>query len=40
MSGYLRMFRNKKWKRYWFVVKDNVLYTYKASEVIQSFIIF
>ncbi|XP_041348475.1 FYVE, RhoGEF and PH domain-containing protein 6-like [Gigantopelta aegis] len=32
MSGYLRMYHNKKWKRFWFVAKNNVLYTYKASE--------
>lgn len=32
MSGYLRLMRNKKWKRLWFVIKDQVLYTYKASE--------
>ncbi|XP_071084148.1 FYVE, RhoGEF and PH domain-containing protein 6-like isoform X2 [Haliotis cracherodii] len=33
MSGYLRVLRNtKKWKKLWFVVKDKVLYTYKASE--------
>ncbi|XP_046583050.1 LOW QUALITY PROTEIN: FYVE, RhoGEF and PH domain-containing protein 1-like, partial [Haliotis rubra] len=33
MSGYLRILKNnKKWKKLWFVVKDKVLYTYKASE--------
>ncbi|XP_046357623.2 FYVE, RhoGEF and PH domain-containing protein 6-like isoform X4 [Haliotis rufescens] len=33
MSGYLRVLKNtKKWKKLWFVVKDKVLYTYKASE--------
>ncbi|EDO48232.1 predicted protein, partial [Nematostella vectensis] len=34
VSGYLRCKRPGKhgWKRLWFVLKDNVLYTYKASE--------
>ncbi|CAG5115277.1 unnamed protein product, partial [Candidula unifasciata] len=32
MSGYLRVYRSRKWKRLWFVVKGKVLYTYKASE--------
>ena len=33
MSGYLRKKqRGLKWKRSWFVLKDRVLYTYKASE--------
>jgi len=34
MSGYLRRRqpRSGKWKRWWFVLKDKVLYTYKASE--------
>ncbi|XP_074645967.1 uncharacterized protein LOC141902225 [Tubulanus polymorphus] len=32
MSGYLKVFKGKKWKKMWFVVKDKVLYTYKASE--------
>ena len=32
-SGYLRKKqRGLKWKRSWFVLKDRVLYTYKASE--------
>lgn len=33
MSGYLRVYRSRRWKRLWFVVKGKVLYTYKASEV-------
>jgi len=33
MSGYLKKRqKNSKWKRCWFVLKDRVLYTYKASE--------
>ncbi|BFZ08455.1 hypothetical protein BsWGS_11493 [Bradybaena similaris] len=32
MSGYLRVYRSRKWKRLWFVVKGKILYTYKASE--------
>ena len=33
VSGYLRKKqRGLKWKRSWFVLKDRVLYTYKASE--------
>jgi len=33
VSGYLRRKqRGLKWKRSWFVLKDRVLYTYKASE--------
>ena len=33
MSGYLRRRRRgQRWKRAWFVLKDRVLYTYKASE--------
>ncbi|GFR90665.1 FYVE, RhoGEF and PH domain-containing protein 6 [Elysia marginata] len=31
MSGYLHTFKSRKWKKMWFVVKGNVLYTYKAS---------
>ena len=32
-SGYLRRRRRgQRWKRAWFVLKDRVLYTYKASE--------
>ncbi|ESO08013.1 hypothetical protein HELRODRAFT_75529, partial [Helobdella robusta] len=31
MNGYLLQIRNKKWKRYWFVLKDFVLYAYEAS---------
>ena len=33
MSGYLRQKqKNGKWRRSWFVLKDCVLYTYKANE--------
>lgn len=33
MSGWLyRREKRKSWKRYWFVLKEQVLYTYKASE--------
>ena len=39
VSGYLRrrtggkaMTNSTKWKRCWFVLKDRVLYTYRASE--------
>ena len=35
MSGYLERSKGnkKQWKRFWFVIKDKVLYTYAASEV-------
>ncbi|XP_026990884.2 FYVE, RhoGEF and PH domain-containing protein 6-like isoform X1 [Tachysurus fulvidraco] len=38
ISGYLeRMKANKKqWKRFWFVIKDKVLYTYAASEDVAA----
>jgi FYVE, RhoGEF and PH domain containing 5/6 len=37
MSGYLYLRESKaKWKRYWFVIKDMVLYTYKASEDVAA----
>lgn len=32
LSGYLRAYKSRKWKRLWFVVKGQVLYTYRASE--------
>ncbi|XP_005095950.2 FYVE, RhoGEF and PH domain-containing protein 6 [Aplysia californica] len=32
MSGYLNIYKSRKWKKLWFVVKGKVLYTYKASE--------
>ena len=33
MCGYLKKrLRNAKWKRMWFVLKDRVLYAFKASE--------
>lgn len=36
MSGYLNRSKGnkKQWKRLWFVVKNKVLYTYAASEVL------
>ena len=35
MSGYLKVWqmKAKRWKKMWFVVKENVLYKYRASEV-------
>ena len=34
MSGYLRFKKGRHgWKRAWFVLKNNVLYSYKASSV-------
>lgn len=38
MSGYLQRSKgNKKhWKRLWFVIKNKVLYTYAASEVLSD----
>lgn len=33
MSGYLKQWTKKRWKKMWFVLKGKVLYTYKASEV-------
>ena len=32
MSGYLSWRTRRSWKKYWFVLKDRVLYLYKASE--------
>ncbi|XP_021376894.1 FYVE, RhoGEF and PH domain-containing protein 5-like isoform X1 [Mizuhopecten yessoensis] len=33
MSGYLKVLQQKgRWKKYWHVLKDKVLYTYRASE--------
>ena len=33
MSGYLKQrMKGSRWKTNWFVLKDRVLYTYKASE--------
>ena len=32
MSGYLSRLVRKSWKKNWFVLKDRVLYIYKASE--------
>lgn len=32
LSGYMDTWKNHKWKKRWFVLKDKVLYTFKASE--------
>ncbi len=34
VSGYLWVFKKKKMKKRWFVLKDHVLYAYKAPSVI------
>ncbi|KAG8179812.1 hypothetical protein JTE90_025979 [Oedothorax gibbosus] len=36
ISGYLQKRVSKSWKREWFVVKDKVLYEYKASEDVAA----
>lgn len=37
ISGYLHKRESKRnWKSYWFVIKDMVLYTYKASEDVAA----
>lgn len=38
MSGYLNRSKGnkKQWKRLWFVIKNKVLYTYAASEVLMT----
>ncbi|XP_013785067.1 uncharacterized protein LOC106469148 [Limulus polyphemus] len=36
ISGYLQKRCRRGWKRYWFVIKDKVLYRYKASEDIAA----
>lgn len=36
IKGYLQYKEKKSWKRMWFVVKDKVLYTYKASEDVAA----
>ncbi|XP_062404047.1 FYVE, RhoGEF and PH domain-containing protein 6-like [Sardina pilchardus] len=38
MSGYLERSKGnkKQWKRFWFVIKDKVLYTYAASEDVAA----
>lgn len=33
MSGYLHLWKDRKWKKTWFVLKEKVLYAFKASEV-------
>jgi len=38
ISGYLSQYKSRNWKRLWFVVKDRVLYTFKASEVVLNVI--
>ena len=38
MSGYLKFKKGgKHFKKQWFVLKDNVLYAYKASSVSRDF---
>ncbi|KAF0287798.1 FYVE, RhoGEF and PH domain-containing protein 6 [Amphibalanus amphitrite] len=32
MSGYLQRRTRQKWKRFWFVLRDSVLYMYRASQ--------
>lgn len=36
IKGYLQHKEKRSWKRMWFVVKDKVLYTYKASEDVAA----
>ena len=36
MSGYLTRQVRRTWKRNWFVLKDRVLYIYKASEDVAA----
>ncbi|XP_049846671.1 uncharacterized protein LOC126299057 isoform X1 [Schistocerca gregaria] len=36
MSGWLLKRKKNSWKRYWFVLKDQVLYIYKASEDVAA----
>ncbi|XP_062613414.1 uncharacterized protein LOC134275178 [Saccostrea cucullata] len=37
ISGYLfKWHKEKKWKKYWFLMKDNVLYTFRASEDVNA----
>ena len=41
MSGYLqKLHKGKKWKKMWFVLKDKVLYQFKATQVIHNFTIY
>ena len=37
MSGYLhKLHKGKKWRKLWFVLKDKVLYQFKATQVINN----
>ncbi|XP_022299385.2 uncharacterized protein LOC111108108 isoform X1 [Crassostrea virginica] len=37
ISGYLHKWhKDKKWKKFWFLMKNNVLYTFKASEDVNA----
>lgn len=36
ISGYLNKRVKKSWRRFWFVIHDKVLYTYKASEDVAA----
>lgn len=37
MSGWLSRKNKKEWKRLWFVLKDQVLYIYKASNDVVAY---
>lgn len=36
MSGNLRVLKGKKWKKFWFLLKDKVLYKFRASEDVAA----
>lgn len=36
MSGYLELWRDKKWKRSWYVIKDMVLYTFGGCQDVAA----
>lgn len=36
MSGYLHRWHKKKWKKNWYLIKDKVLFTFKATQVKPS----
>lgn len=36
MSGTLKVLKGKRWKKYWFLLKDKVLYKFKASEDVAA----
>ena len=39
MSGYLKVWKSRKWKKLWFVLKGKALYTFKASEVSRVWVL-